>query len=132
MAPHERRVRVYLEDTDAQGWVYHTNYLKYCERSRTDILMQAGFRLADLQDTGWTLVVHEMQVKFRKPARLHDEIEVHTTAKRSSSFRLSFHHEVVRAGEAGALLIAEVQVVAVGPSGDLVEIPRELLPSPVE
>jgi acyl-CoA thioester hydrolase len=129
---HRRTLRIYLEDTDAQGVVYHANYLKYCERSRTDILMDAGFSLADLQEKGWTLVVHEMTLKFRRPARLHDEITVQTTAAKRSDYRMTFRHEIFRVDEDKALFVADAQVVAIGPDGDLMSIPDELLAAPVD
>ena len=127
MPAHLRRLRIYLEDTDAQGVVYHVNYLKYCERSRTDILLQEGFRLSDLQEKGWTLVVYEMRVKYKRPARLHDELVVQTTAKRTSDFRISFAHAVYRDGEEQPLLMADVDVVAVDAAGRLIDLPEDLL-----
>ncbi|MGF1512022.1 MAG: acyl-CoA thioesterase [Myxococcota bacterium] len=128
---HRSKIRIYLEDTDAQGVVYHANYLKYCERSRTDILMDQGFTLAELQAQGWTLVVHEMNIKFKRPARLHDDILVLTTARKSSEFRVTFHHDVFRDGEDKPLFIADVQVVAIGADGALVGMPEGLLSTPV-
>lgn len=127
MAKHRQELRIYLEDTDAQGVVYHANYLKYCERSRTDILMQQGFRLADLQKRGWTLVVHEMRLRFLRPARLHDDVAVVTSAKRSSEFRITFTHEVFRGSEEKPLFTAVADVVAISPDGALIGIPDEIL-----
>lgn len=127
MGPHRQTIRIYLEDTDAQGVVYHSNYLKYCERGRTEILMGAGYKLADLQDQGWTMVVHEMRLRYARPARLHDDIIVVTTAERSSDFRVTFKHEVLRTGEDRPLMTAEAQVVSVGPDGGLVSLPDGLL-----
>lgn len=130
--PHRNSIRIYLEDTDAQGVVYHSNYLRYCERSRTDILMQAGFRLSDLQDRGWTLVVHEMHLKFVRPARLHDEVVVETSARRTSDFRITFKHAVLRVGEDRPLFTADAHVVSVGPDGGLLSLPDGILTTPVE
>lgn len=132
MAAHVRTVRIYLEDTDAQGVVYHVNYLKYCERSRTDILLEQGFKLADLQARGWTLVVHEMQVKFRRPARLHDDVRIVTTAKKNSEYRITFNHEAFLDGTQTLLLTAKVEVVAISVDGDLKSLPDEILKTPVE
>jgi len=123
---HRRELRIYLEDTDAQGVVYHANYLKYCERSRTDILTEAGFSLESLRGRGWTLMVHEMNIKFHRPARLHDVIEVRTGVRRSSDYRLVFHHEVRLLGEEKLLVAADAHVVAVGPDGGLVSLPEGL------
>jgi acyl-CoA thioester hydrolase len=126
MTPHRQRIRIYLEDTDAQGVVYHANYLKYCERSRTDILTEAGFSLAALREQGWTLMVHELNIKFLRSARLHDEIIVETTARRSSDFRMVFRHAVLLAGEPKPLVTADAHVVAVGADGGLLALPEGL------
>ena len=127
MSAYDFDVVVFLEDTDAQGVVYHTNYLKYCERARSDILMQAGFRLADLQASGCTLVVHEMSAKFHRPARLHDELVIRTTPRKSSEYRLTFEQLVLRSDEPKPLLVANVSIVAIGPDGNLVPMPEALL-----
>lgn len=127
MTTHRQTIRIYLEDTDAQGVVYHANYLKYCERSRTDILREAGYSLANLQAQGWTLMVHELNIKFHGPARLHDEVIVETTAERSSGFRLVFHHAVRLEGAPRPLVTADAHVVAVGPDGGLVPLPDGLM-----
>lgn len=132
MARHRNRIRIYLEDTDAQGVVYHANYLKYCERSRTDILSEAGFSLDSLRSRGWILMVHEMSIKFLRPARLHEEIEVATSARRSSEFRIVFHHEIALPNEPRPLVVADAHVIAVGTDGALVSLPEGLLLAPVE
>jgi acyl-CoA thioester hydrolase len=121
---HRLAVKIYLEDTDAQGIVYHANYLKYCERARTDMLGTQGYRLAEMQQRGFTFVVHEMHLKFQQPARLHDELEVRTEVQRSSAYRITFQHKVYR-GEA-LLFKAEANVVAIGDDGKLRELPAGL------
>src|SRR5689334_17428565 len=124
MDEHVARVKIYLEDTDAQGIVYHANYLKYCERSRTDMLGAAGYTLADMQTRGFTFVVHEMHLKFQAPARLHDELAVRSVVKRSSQYRVTFEQRVMRGEE--LCMKAEVQVVAIGADGKLRELPAGL------
>ena len=61
---HRLRAKVYLEDTDAQGIVYHANYLKYCERSRTEVLGLSGYTLGEMQARGYLFVVYEMHLRF--------------------------------------------------------------------
>lgn len=64
-------VRVYYEDTDSGGVVYHANYLKFMERARTEWLRQLGFEQNVLKDEHNCLfAVHSMQINFRRPARL--------------------------------------------------------------
>ncbi len=128
--PHRLRAKVYLEDTDAQGIVYHANYLKYCERSRTEILGQYGYSLGEMQARGYLFVVFEMRLRFMKPARLHDELEVVTTCERTSDYRVVFHHKVYRLPVASAaddpLFVADAQVAAIDPQGELQELPEGL------
>lgn len=69
------KIRVYYEDTDCGGIVYHANYLKYCERARSEIFFQAG--IPPLKD-GIGFVVKDMQIEFLSPAKLGDLLEVKT------------------------------------------------------
>ena len=71
------QVRVYYEDTDSGGVVYHSNYLKYMERARTEWLRHMGFEQTDLKDNLNALfVVHSMQIEFKKPAKFNDLLTV--------------------------------------------------------
>ncbi|MBK8012919.1 MAG: YbgC/FadM family acyl-CoA thioesterase [Deltaproteobacteria bacterium] len=129
MTPHSHSlsVRIYLEDTDAQGIVYHANYLKYCERARTDILAEQGYRLADLQAQGFVFVVYEMRLKFHRPARLHDQLEIRSTAARTSDYRLTFSQTVFLEGATDPVFTAEAHVVAIDDRGNLRALPEGLL-----
>ena len=72
--PFKLPVRVYYEDTDAQGVVYYANYLRFMERARTEWLRSLGIDMARLQDEERRIfVVAEVQMKFHVPARLADE-----------------------------------------------------------
>lgn len=119
-------VTVYLEDTDAQGIVYHANYLKYCERARTELLKINGYALGEAQRRGMRFVVFEMHLKFQQPARLHDELEVRTTGVRSSDYRITFKQEVFRNGVSEPLFIAESSVVTIDTEGQLCPVPEDL------
>lgn len=73
----EKKVRVYYEDTDAGGVVYHSNYLNFMERCRCDWLNSLGFNIDDIQqNVGIIFVVREAALKFDLPARLFDELTV--------------------------------------------------------
>jgi len=73
----EKTVRVYYEDTDAGGVVYHSKYLNFMERCRCDWLNSLGFNIADIQESmGIIFVVREAQLKYDLPARLFDELSV--------------------------------------------------------
>jgi acyl-CoA thioester hydrolase len=82
-------VRVYYEDTDAGGVVYHSQYLNFMERARTEWLRALGFEQTDLRDQLQVLIViHSMQIAFKKPARFNDLLTVkcHLTALGNSSW----------------------------------------------
>ena len=68
-------VKVYLEDTDAGGIVYHANYLKYMERARTEFLMQLGYDKPAILASGLMLVVHSMTINFQAPSLLSDQLQ---------------------------------------------------------
>jgi tol-pal system-associated acyl-CoA thioesterase len=70
-------VRVYYEDTDAGGVVYHSQYLNFMERARTEWLRHLGFEQAFLRESlNILFVVHSMQIQFKKPAKFDDMLEV--------------------------------------------------------
>src|SRR3954467_15617786 len=76
---HILPISVYYEDTDLSGMVYHANYLRYMERGRTEFFRMAGIsraRLDDEEPTAWTL--RRVGIEFFRPARLDDEIAVHS------------------------------------------------------
>jgi acyl-CoA thioester hydrolase len=76
---HRLPVRVYYEDTDAAGIVYHTSYLRFAERGRTEMMRALGIEVARIQqEHGFVFVLHSAEVKFRRPSRLGDELTVET------------------------------------------------------
>jgi len=79
MTVHHLPIRVYYEDTDAAGIVYHANYLRFAERGRTEMLRAAGFEHAGiLKETGIAFTVISMQVNFKSPAKLDELLDVQT------------------------------------------------------
>ncbi len=115
--------RVYLEDTDAQGIVYHANYLRFFERGRSEILETLGVSVEQVALPDCRLVVYETRIRYRKPALLGDRIEVRTTLRRESAYRLSFLQKIRRCGEDEDLVVGEVDIVAIDRSGELRELP---------
>jgi tol-pal system-associated acyl-CoA thioesterase len=113
-------VKIYLEDTDAQGIVYHASYLRFFERSRSDWLDISGAGLAATQERGYRLVVFEMKIKFAKTAKLGDTLQLSTEVKLTSPFRLQFTQLAKRDGE--LVTRAEVEVVCISNKGDVAEI----------
>lgn len=104
---HSWPVRVYYEDTDAGGVVFYANYLKFMERARTEWLRALGVeqqKLASQSDIGF--VVADLDMKYRAPARLDDQLIVQTTVTQARRASLNFAQRVVRANE----VLAEGQI----------------------
>lgn len=74
----KHKVRVYYEDTDAGGIVYHARYLYFLERARTEWLRSFGFNQSELNEQGTSFVIRDINVKYLKPARLDDELIIET------------------------------------------------------
>ncbi len=103
MAPFVLRVRVYLEDTDAQGVVYNAGYFRFMERARTEWLRAQGVdHTALLREHGMQLVLARVEAEFRAPARLDDLLEVEARVASARGARVVFEQAVRRAGEADA------------------------------
>lgn len=89
------QVRVYYEDTDAGGVVYHTGYIRFFERARTEWLRALGYSQRQLaQEAGVLFSVVEMNVRYLKPARLDDLLEVLARAELSGGASVAFEQEI--------------------------------------
>jgi acyl-CoA thioester hydrolase len=119
-------IRVYFENTDAGGVVYHGEYLKFLERARTEWLRHLGFDHQGLARTHRTqLVVTTMAIDFLKAARLDDTLAVSVRLESLGKVRCVFVQEVRR--EDDVLVRAKVSVASVSPeSFKPVEIPEPL------
>lgn len=94
---HSVPIRVYFEDTDAQGVVYFANYLKFMERARTEYLRALGVEQDELMETlriGFTLT--DSEAKFIRPARYNDELSVRSRLIRCTRVRLELEQAVWR------------------------------------
>ena len=103
-------IRVYWEDTDAGGVVYHARYVAFLERARSDFLREMGRGQQALQATGLVFAVHSMRLDFLRPARLDDLLEVTAEVSRLGRASLVFSQRIMRGNE--TLLAAEVKVAA--------------------
>ena len=100
-------VRVYYEDTDSGGVVYHSNYLNFMERARTEWLRSLGFEQDDLvTDYGCIFAVHSMQLNFRRPAKFNDLLSVHCSLVTLSGASFEFKQKIARENE----LLCEAKV----------------------
>jgi tol-pal system-associated acyl-CoA thioesterase len=105
-------VRVYWEDTDAGGVVYYANYLKFCERARTEWLRALGLgQQAMAERDGLLFVVSSAQVRYLAPARLDDQLMVSVAVAQAGGASLDLLQEVRRSASAATTtLLASVQV----------------------
>ena len=105
--PFRHTLRVYWEDTDAGGVVFYANYLKFFERARTEWLREQGIEQQQLKnDTGAIFVVADTRVRYLRPARLDDLIEVTVQLREPGRASIHFHQQAWR----GADLLAEGQI----------------------
>lgn len=126
---HRMQVRVYYEDTDFSGIVYHANYLRFMERGRTNYLRLLGadqhalFAEAENEAPGFAFVVRSMQLEFLKPSRMDDVLEIVTRPIDVKGASITLHQEVRRGDE--LLLEAKVKVAFVS-GGRARPIPKAL------
>jgi acyl-CoA thioester hydrolase len=100
-------VRVYYEDTDSGGVVYHANYLKFMERARTEWLRSLGFEQDQLvKQHGVIFAVRAASLDFHKPARFNDRLEVSVRIAEKRPASIGFEHNVRRAGPERELVCA--------------------------
>jgi acyl-CoA thioester hydrolase len=130
--PFHWPVRVYWEDTDAGGVVYHAGYLRFMERARSEWMRALGVdQMAFKQATGLAFMVRDMQIDFLKPALLDDELSVTVEVKAWRSASILFAQTITKA-DGSCLIRASVRVACV----DLArmrpaQIPSDLIPQAV-
>lgn len=105
-------MRVYYEDTDAGGVVYHSNYLNFMERARTEWLRQMGFEQTYLKDVlNIVFVVHSMQIAFKKPARFNDLLTITSNLAKTGRSSFEFFQKITTNQQ--ILVEAQVKVACV-------------------
>jgi len=123
---HRLPVRVYFEDTDLSGIVYHANYLRYMERARSDMLRLVGI---DQRGThaagGGVYAVADLAIRYLRPARLDDDLLVVTRLRQVSAAAVRIHQRVMRGEE--RLTDAEVLAAFISPEGRPRRQPRAWL-----
>jgi len=121
-------VRVYYEDTDSMSVVYHANYLRFLERARTELLGSFGPSVQEWTRRGLIFPIYSIQINFRAPARLCDDLVVTTRAKQTSPYRISFDQRIDRPSDGKLLVDAKVEAVCTDLGGALRELPELGLP----
>jgi acyl-CoA thioester hydrolase len=122
--PHVFPVRVYYEDTDFSGVVYHANYLRFIERARTEMLRELDIHQGEIH-AGEKLffVVARMQLEFLRPAKMDDLLTVETRVAKISAAVIELE-QVVKRGEE-KLFSARVTIAAVA-KGKVARLPRDI------
>ena len=125
MTLHRFAVRIYYEDTDFSGNVYHAAYLKFFERGRTEFLRDEGIHHSELAAQGIAFAVRSMEIQYDGAAHIDDLLTVTTAVAAISGARLTLDQVILR-GEM-VLTRAKVMVVAIKTSGGPARMPRAIV-----
>lgn len=114
VTPFLWQVRIYYEDTDSGGVVYHANYLKYMERARTEFLRSLGIELdRTAQEHGAVFAVRAVQLDFLRPALLNDQLNVSVEIRKLGRASVDFRQEISRLDSALVLCAATVKIACI-------------------
>lgn len=125
MTQHRFPIRIYYEDTDFSGNVYHAAYLKFFERGRTEFLRDEGIHHSELAAQGIAFAVRSMEIAFEGAAHIDDLLEVTTEVDAISGARLTLRQAILRDGT--VLTLATVMVVAIKTSGGPARMPKPII-----
>jgi acyl-CoA thioester hydrolase len=119
---HRLSMRVYYEDTDFSGYVYHANYLKFCERARSDMIRLTGVDQNAMFAEGQAIVIRRMVCEFLRPARFDDVIVVESRVAGATGVRMEMAQKVLRGDE--VLFEAQVTAVVIDRRGRPIRLPE--------
>ena len=128
---HEIDIRVYFEDTDFSGYVYHASYIRWCERGRSDYLRLLGVHHQELWEgkvpgiEASAFVIRSMEIEFLRPAHIDEIVTVRTWPSGGNKASLIMSQEVERRGT--ILFRADVKAALIGQNGRLQRMPTILL-----
>lgn len=125
MTRHRFPIRIYYEDTDFSGNVYHAAYLKFFERGRTEFLREMGIHHSELAAEGIAFAVRTMDIAFDGAAHIDDLLTVTTEVAAISGARLTLSQAILRGDT--VLTRASVVVVAIKTSGGAARMPKSML-----
>ncbi|MBD8651542.1 tol-pal system-associated acyl-CoA thioesterase [Rhizobium sp. CFBP 13726] len=124
---HSLVQRVYYEDTDFSGLVYHARYLHFLERGRTDYLRCLGCEqgaLLSADEEGLVFVVHRMEIDFKQPARMDDILTIQTITEKAGGAKMVLTQEI-RRGET-LLIVAKVVIAVINRHGRPRRLPEAI------
>jgi len=121
---HTIATKVYYEDTDAGGVMYHASHIRFMERSRTEFIDQLGTTVAELQKNGLFFIVTHIDIYYRAPAYLGDTLTVSTEIAELKKVSMSLKQEITR----GDTLVAEATItIALTDKERLIRLPAGIL-----
>jgi acyl-CoA thioester hydrolase len=124
---HRLVQRVYYEDTDFSGLVYHARYLHFLERGRTDYLRCLGVEqsaLVSVDEEGLVFVVHRMEIDFKAPARMDDVLTILTSTEKAGGAKMVLSQEIRR--DETLLIAARVTIAIINARGRPRRLPETL------
>ncbi len=124
---HRLVQRVYYEDTDFSGLVYHARYLHFLERGRTDYLRCLGCEqsaLLSVDEEGLVFVVHRMEIDFKSPARMDDILTISTRTEKAGGAKMVLSQDI-RRGET-VLIMAKVIIAVINKNGRPRRLPESI------
>lgn len=119
-------IRVYYADTDAGGVVYHSKYLDFCEKARTELLREKGIIQTKLKsDTGIIFVVKFLKIDYKKPAKLDDLLTVRTQIIENSGVIIKMSQNIFNKNEENIAQI-QVELVCLNKDSKPIRIPKNI------
>ena len=120
------QIKVYYEDTDSTGRVYHSNYLNYLERARTEYIYDLGYNHNELfKKYDLYFVVKKMNIDFKSSAKFEDILNIKSKILETTKYKIIFNQKILR--NEMLLIEAEVVIVSINAMGKLIKIPDEMI-----
>ena len=121
---HNTEIRVRYNETDAMGFLHHSNYLCYFEVGRTELFRAQGGNYRRMEELGLYFVVAKMEVRYRKPAQYDDLLTLRTEILRITPAKLEHHYCLMR--ESTVLAEADSTIACINRKGEVQRIPEDL------
>lgn len=125
MREHTTELRVRYDEVDPMGFVHHSNYLKYFEIGRTELLRASGGCYREMEEAGQLVVVVRIDVRYRLPAKYDDLIQIHTRIDKVTAAKIIHNYSIMRGEE--SLVDATVTLAVIDRNGVLQRVPQALL-----
>ncbi len=122
---HIVEIRVRYNETDAMGFLHHSNYLCYFEVGRTELFRAQGGSYRRMEELGLYFVVAKIEVRYRRPARYDDQLTLKTEIARVTPAKLEHHYCLMRENE--VLTEADSIIACVNRAGEVQRIPEDLV-----